>query len=66
MRKQVRVSGTGSLCYGLERRSYWGFFDAFDNLDAPVFMPAGSCLKIEPDGEVPIVAIKVVMRGGIW
>lgn len=66
MRKQERVNGTGcEPVYGSDRRSGWSWFDHFDHLDAPLFMPAGACLKLDLDGERSVVAIKSVMRGGI-
>lgn len=67
MRKQERVTGTGrELVFGSAGRDEWRFGVGFDHLDAPSFMPAGSCVKIELECEGPVAAINVVMRGGTW
>lgn len=67
MVKQERVWGTGSeVVYGSDRRSESAFWGPFEHLDAPFFIPAGSRVKLERDGEESIVAINVLMRGRVW
>lgn len=67
MLKQERLSGTGGGdVFGSCRRSDCFLWDRFEHLDAPVFIPAGSCLRLDFEGEESVVAIKVVVRGGIW
>lgn len=67
MSKQERVTGTGcETVFGSDVRGELMFEVRFDHLDAPVFMPAGSCVKLELDGEESVSAINVVMRGDTW
>lgn len=63
MLKHERMNGTGDEpVFGSDRRSDWSWFDHFDHLDAPLFVPAGACLKLDLDGERSVVAIKSFMR----
>lgn len=66
MRKQESMAGTGGeYVIGSAARSDWWLW-RFEHLDAPDFIPAGACVKVDFEGEESVAAIKVVMRGGIW